>query len=132
VEIAEPPSPSPSPNPSSDGSWQVDHVTIRPEEFSVLVFGQRVNLTIREFELLAVLARRPDRILRREAIFSQVWGGSMPVRDRSTDVFVRKVRTKLRQASPDWRYVHTHFGIGYRFAPERAVRRSSDSATTPG
>jgi hypothetical protein len=34
-------------------------------------------------------------------------------------VFVRKLRQKLRQASPDWSYIHTHFGVGYRFAPDR-------------
>jgi DNA-binding winged helix-turn-helix (wHTH) protein len=40
--------------------------------------------------------------------------------DRSVDVFVRKLRQKLEKASPDWRYIHTHFGVGYRFAPEPA------------
>jgi DNA-binding winged helix-turn-helix (wHTH) protein len=38
--------------------------------------------------------------------------------DRSVDVFVRKLRQKLERASPGWRYIHTHFGIGYRFAAE--------------
>jgi DNA-binding winged helix-turn-helix (wHTH) protein len=38
--------------------------------------------------------------------------------DRSVDVFVRKLRQKLDKASPSWRYIHTHFGVGYRFAPE--------------
>jgi len=38
--------------------------------------------------------------------------------DRSVDVFVRKLRQKLEKASPQWRYIHTHFGIGYRFAAE--------------
>jgi DNA-binding winged helix-turn-helix (wHTH) protein len=38
--------------------------------------------------------------------------------DRSVDVFVRKLRTKLEKLSPEWRYVHTHFGVGYRFAAE--------------
>ncbi len=38
--------------------------------------------------------------------------------DRSVDVFVRKLRQKLEMASPGWRYIHTHFGIGYRFDPE--------------
>jgi DNA-binding winged helix-turn-helix (wHTH) protein len=38
--------------------------------------------------------------------------------DRSVDVFVRKLRQKLETASPAWRYIHTHFGIGYRFEPE--------------
>jgi DNA-binding winged helix-turn-helix (wHTH) protein len=41
--------------------------------------------------------------------------------DRSVDVFVRKLRQKLERASPGWRYIHTHFGIGYRFAPEPVV-----------
>ena len=41
--------------------------------------------------------------------------------DRSVDVFVRKLRQKLEKASPDWRYIHTHFGVGYRFSPEPAV-----------
>jgi hypothetical protein len=39
--------------------------------------------------------------------------------DRSVDVFVRKLRQKLEKVSPDWRYIHTHFGVGYRFTPER-------------
>jgi hypothetical protein len=38
--------------------------------------------------------------------------------DRSVDVFVRKLRHKLEVISPAWRYVHTHFGVGYRFAAE--------------
>jgi DNA-binding winged helix-turn-helix (wHTH) protein len=38
--------------------------------------------------------------------------------DRSVDVFVRKLRQKLRAASPEWNYIHTHFGVGYRFSPE--------------
>jgi len=41
--------------------------------------------------------------------------------DRSVDVFVRKVRSKLQAASPEWQYIHTHFGVGYRFAAEPAV-----------
>jgi hypothetical protein len=50
--------------------------------------------------------------------------------DRSVDVFVRKLRLKLRRASPGWRYIHTHFGVGYRFAPEPA-ERSADGAGDP-
>jgi DNA-binding winged helix-turn-helix (wHTH) protein len=47
-----------------------------------------------------------------------VWGYAMAHGDRSVDVFVRKLRQKLETASPQWRYIHTHFGIGYRFDPE--------------
>jgi DNA-binding winged helix-turn-helix (wHTH) protein len=58
-----------------------------------------------------------DRVLRREEIYERVWGYAMAHGDRSVDVFVRKLRQKLRTASPTWSYIHTHFGVGYRFAP---------------
>ena len=58
-------------------------------------------------------------MLPREEIYERVWGYSMVHGDRSVDVFVRKLRQKLEKVSPDWRYIHTHFGIGYRFAAER-------------
>jgi hypothetical protein len=48
-----------------------------------------------------------------------VWGYAMARGDRSVDVFVGKLRQKLELRSPGWRYIHTHFGIGYRLAPER-------------
>lgn len=47
-------------------------------------------------------------------------------RDRSVDVFVRKVRGKLAAVSPHWTYIHTHFGIGYRYAPERDAPPAGD------
>ncbi len=97
----------------------VDHVEFRPAEFQVLVDGARAGLTVREFQLLLVLAERHDRVVQRPEVYDLVWGGQMPTRDRSVDVFVRKVRRKLATASPEWVYVHTHFGVGYRFAPER-------------
>jgi DNA-binding response OmpR family regulator len=49
-----------------------------------------------------------------------VWGREMRAGDRSVDVYVRKLRVKLEQALPGWRYIHTHFGLGYRLAPEKA------------
>ena len=57
-------------------------------------------------------------MLEREEIYQRVWGYAMARGDRSVDVFVRKLRQKLEKASPDWRYIHTHFGVGYRFAAE--------------
>jgi DNA-binding winged helix-turn-helix (wHTH) protein len=57
-------------------------------------------------------------VLQREEIYQRVWGYAMAHGDRSVDVFVRKLRQKLERSSPGWRYIHTHFGIGYRFAPE--------------
>ena len=68
-------------------------------------------------------------MLEREDIYQRVWGYAMAHGDRSVDVFVRKLRSKLQQHSPGWAYIHTHFGIGYRFEAEPA---SPDAAETPG
>ena len=56
-------------------------------------------------------------MIEREEIYQRVWGYAMAHGDRSVDVFVRKLRAKLQRLSPDWDYIHTHFGIGYRFEP---------------
>ena len=91
---------------------------IRADQFQAFVSGRSVDLTRREFEVLALLAGAEGKVLQREEIYQQVWGYSMAHGDRSVDVFVRKLRQKLEAASPDWRYIHTHFGVGYRFDPE--------------
>ena len=99
------------------------NLEIRPGEYQLLADGRRVGLTVREFQTFLVLAERPDRVVTRPEIYALVWGGQMTYRDRSVDVFVRKVRRKLETASPSWVYIHTHFGVGYRFSPERVTTR---------
>ena len=91
---------------------------IRPDQFQAFVGGGSLDLTRREFELLDLLASAGGRVLEREDIYQRVWGYAMVRGDRSVDVFVRKLRQKLEQSSPGWRYIHTHVGVGYRFAPE--------------
>jgi len=93
-------------------------VEIRADQFQAFVGGRSIDLTRREFELLALLAGQAGTVLEREEIYQRVWGYAMAHGDRSVDVFVRKLRQKLERHSPNWRYIHTHFGIGYRFAPE--------------
>ena len=66
----------------------------------MLADGRRVGLTVREFQTFLVLAERPDRVVTRPEIYALVWGGQMAYRDRSVDVFVRKVRRKLRASRP--------------------------------
>jgi DNA-binding response OmpR family regulator len=93
-------------------------VEIRPDRFQAFVGAESIDLTRREFELIELLATADGRVLEREEIYSRLWGYTMVRGDRSVDVFVRKLRQKLEKASPRWRYIHTHFGIGYRFAAE--------------
>jgi DNA-binding response OmpR family regulator len=100
------------------GPLAVGEVEIRPDQFQAFVGGVSVDLTRREFELIQLLAEAEGQVLQREEIYQRVWGYAMVHGDRSVDVFVRKLRQKLERASPSWRYIHTHFGIGYRFAAE--------------
>ena len=94
-------------------------LAIRPDRFDAYANGTPGALSRKEFELLAQLAGAGGRVLEREDIYQRVWGYTMARGDRSVDVFVRKLRQKLEAISPEWRYVHTHFGVGYRFAAER-------------
>jgi DNA-binding response OmpR family regulator len=91
---------------------------IRPSEYLAIAGGRTLALSVRELDLLAALARRPDRIISREELYETVWGVPMRSSDRSVDVYVHKLRTKLGTALPESRFIHTHFGFGYRFAPE--------------
>ena len=91
---------------------------VRADQFQAYVAGRSLELTRREFELLQLLVDARGRVLEREDIYQRVWGYEMARGDRSVDVFVRKLRQKLDAASPGWSYVHTHFGVGYRFEPQ--------------
>ena len=93
-------------------------IEIRADQFQVFAHGRSIDLTRREFELLQLLAAAEGRVLEREEIYQRVWGYTMAHGDRSVDVFVRKLRAKLTRASPEWTYIHTHFGVGYRFAAQ--------------
>jgi DNA-binding response OmpR family regulator len=100
------------------GPLVIGEVEIRADQFQAFVGGASVDLTRREFELIQLLADAQGQVLQREEMYQRVWGYAMVHGDRSVDVFVRKLRQKLERASPRWRYIHTHFGIGYRLAAE--------------
>lgn len=94
----------------------------------LLVDGRRTNasLTPTEFRLAWTLARNPGRAMSRDELQQRVWGVPHRHRDRTVDVCVRKLREKLdRRTAYD--YVHTHYGIGYRFAAE--LRESALTST---
>ena len=91
---------------------------LQTEDGLLLAQGRRIPLTAREQELLAVLTERRGHVVRREELYRRVWGGDLPPGDRCVDVYVRKLRAKLARALPDWRFIHTHVGLGYRFFPE--------------
>ncbi|MGO9822867.1 MAG: response regulator transcription factor, partial [Solirubrobacteraceae bacterium] len=113
--------------PVQEETITAGELSIRPDRFDAYADGNAASLSRKEYELLYQLATAGGRVLEREDIYQRVWGYTMARGDRSVDVFVRKLRQKLEKLSPQWRYVHTHFGVGYRFAAEPADGRQPAS-----
>jgi DNA-binding response OmpR family regulator len=85
----------------------------------VQVAGERLTLTPTEFRLLTMFMREPGRTFTREQIIDQVFGYDFDGFDRTVDAHISNFRRKLQKASPDKRqYVHTIYGVGYRFGNE--------------
>jgi DNA-binding response OmpR family regulator len=109
------------------GPLVAGELEIRSDQFQAFVSGGSLDLTRREFELLQLLAEAKGQVLEREAIYQRVWGYAMAHGDRSVDVFIRKLRQKLEKRSPSWSYIHTHFGVGYRFDPEPVAGEAAEA-----
>ncbi|HUB35808.1 MAG TPA: winged helix-turn-helix domain-containing protein [Solirubrobacteraceae bacterium] len=109
------------------GTLYAGELEIRLGEGLVLATGRALMLSVREFELLAALARHAGAIVTREQLYDEVWGGELRPGDRSVDVYVSKVRGKLEAALPDRRFIHTHPGFGYRFQPQPSPDGSAPS-----
>lgn len=116
----------PAPQPLNVGELMID-----PRRRVATATGQDLELTPREFALLQLLAEAEGEVLERSFIYRRVWGYEMAHGDRSVDVYVRKLRQKLERAGHG-RYVHTHFGVGYRLAVERDVAPAeAEAVVTP-
>ena len=89
--------------------------------------GDVLTLSVREFQLLVALASRAGGILRRDELYRAVWGTDLRPGDRSVDVYVSKLRSRLEAAMPQQRFIHTHPGFGYRFQPQPS--RNLDNRT---
>ena len=116
---------------TESGPVVAGELEIRADQFQAFVGGVSVDLTRREFELIGLLAAAQGQVMQREEIYQRVWGYAMVHGDRSVDVFVRKLRSKLERASSDWRYIHTHFGIGYRFSAEPVEEPVGEALPVP-
>lgn len=103
---------------------------IRLGEGLVLATGRALTLSVREFELLAAMARHAGAIVTRDELYAEVWGGELRPGDRSVDVYVSKLRGKLETAMPDRRFIHTHPGFGYRFQPQPARETGSGGSAS--
>jgi len=102
-----------------------------PADSLALVGGRPLTLSRREFEVLVALGRHSGRILSRQQLFELAWGGDMRAGDRSVDVYVHKLRAKLEAALPEWEFIHTHVGFGYRLFAELSHGFHTSGQETP-
>ena len=87
-----------------------DDFKIDKEKYKVYISGNTLNLPRKEFELLYLLASKPDKVFPRDKIMNKVWGGEVVVGDRTIDVHIRKLREKIGD-----KYIKTIKGVGYKF-----------------
>ncbi|MDZ4205120.1 MAG: response regulator transcription factor [Bacteroidales bacterium] len=89
---------------------QVSDLIIDKEKHLVMIKGQDIFLPKKEFELLQVLASKPNKVFSREEIFTRVWGNDVIVGERTIDVHIRKIREKTKLQN-----IKTIKGVGYKF-----------------
>ena len=91
-----------------------DDIKIDREKYKVYISNNVLNLPRKEFELLYLLASKPDKVYKREKIMETVWGSEVVVGDRTIDVHIRKLRVKIGD-----KYFKTIKGVGYKFIIEK-------------
>jgi two-component system, OmpR family, alkaline phosphatase synthesis response regulator PhoP len=89
---------------------EFDSLSINRETMRIRLDDTEITLARKEFEILYLLASKPDKVFGREVIFASVWGSDVIVGDRTIDVHIRKIREKLND-----RFIKTIKGVGYKF-----------------
>ena len=92
------------------------HIEIDPERRSARRFGQNVELTLKEFDLIELLMRNPGKVYSREQLLDLVWGYDYQGDIRTVDVHIRRLREKLERNPATPEYIITNWGVGYYFA----------------
>lgn len=107
-------------NQSVDSSarLRVGNVTLDLERFLVEVNGERIDLTRSEFDLLAIMMGAPGRAFSRLDLLDRLQGTTFEGSERTIDVHIKNLRSKIEANPRKPRYVETVYGVGYRFAPE--------------
>jgi two-component system alkaline phosphatase synthesis response regulator PhoP len=96
----------------------VEELRIDPREVQAYVDGRSAGLTPTEFKLLYTLALDRGRVVTRDELLQKVWGRRETHRDRTVDVFVRRLRQKLDPIATKHTFIQTRFGVGYKLEAE--------------
>ena len=96
----------------------IEELRIDPREVQAFVDGESAELTPTEFRLLYQLALERGRVVTRDELLQKIWGRRETHRDRTVDVFVRRLRDKIDRRASQHTFIQTRYGVGYRLEPE--------------
>ena len=91
------------------------HMTLDTDSKRLHIAGKEINLTSKEFDVLELLVKNPDKVYSREKLLGLVWGSQYPGDVRTVDVHIRRLREKIELNPSEPKYVHTKWGVGYYF-----------------
>lgn len=102
------------PNVIVDGDLRIDC-----EGRRLFILGKEINLTAKEFDLMELLVKNPNKVYSRERLLNLVWGYEYPGDFRTVDVHVRRLREKVEANPSEPKYVHTKWGVGYYYHSDK-------------
>jgi two-component system alkaline phosphatase synthesis response regulator PhoP len=97
---------------------EIEELRIDPRNVQAYLDGESARLTPTEFRLLYALALERGRVVSRDELLQKLWGRREGHRDRTVDVFVRKLRDKIDREAPRHTFIQTRYGVGYKLEPE--------------
>jgi two-component system OmpR family response regulator len=97
---------------------ELEELRIDPAEVQAFVHGESADLTRTEFRLLYALALEAGRVVTRDELLQRIWGRRETHRDRTVDVFIRKLREKVDRKARDHTFIQTRYGVGYKLEPQ--------------
>src|SRR5881275_74297 len=107
---------------------EIEELRIDPREVQAYVDGESAELTPTEFRLLYALALDRGRVTTRDELLQKIWGRRETHRDRTVDVFVRRLRDKIDRIAPRHTFIQTRYGVGYKLEP---VEKAGSEAEAP-
>lgn len=99
---------------SYDTNLRVRELSLNLDKHEVVLGEKKLDLTLKEFELLKLLMENKGKVLKREYIFEQIWGYDFYGETRTVDVHIRYLRKKLEENATDEKYIETIRGVGYK------------------
>lgn len=94
---------------------EASDMRLETEDRRLFIAGKEINLTSKEFDVLELLVRNPNKVYSRDKLLEIIWGSDYPGDERTVDVHIRRLREKIEPNPSEPKYVHTKWGVGYFF-----------------